>query len=205
VTDEKKPTPSGDDDLDILNLGVGEVYVEGKPEYVGELPKRKVLPIEPASHVSHCKAPEQPEVDFPERKEITVLGPDKPKDAKIGFAFEEVRGSEIVRVPDDLQKRDPDSFTEAEQDRLKALTERRWEHRLQSFDDLKVGDRILTLGFGGWVMSQVDELYPEKKNGSSLSPSGQTIYMLMFDDDDRHCWACFGHGNLIGLQRLELQ
>lgn len=180
MTDEKKPPEEDEDGLDILNLGkdLGEVYIASEPEFVGKIP---------------------------DRKEPIVIGPDKPKEATVGFEVREVQGTEIVRVPDDLQKRDPDSLSEAEMDRLKALTERRRENRLKSFDDLKVGDRILTQSWGGWAMSQVDELRPEKKNGSSLSPEGGTLYMLKFDDDERQCWACFGHGNLIGLKSLTMK
>ena len=179
MTDEKKPTPPGDDEdegLDLLNLG--EVYVAGEPEFVGSLP---------------------------ERKEVTVLGPDEPKPELFGFKAVGVQGTPIVRVPEDLQNRDPDSFSEAEQARLKALVDDPYEHCLKSFDDLKVGDKIMSLGFAGWNWSEVDELRPERKNGSALSPGGKTLYMLMFDQDDRHCWACIGSGNLIGLKRLRIQ
>jgi len=212
MTDEKKPTPPGDDeeddDLDLLNLGElqpGEAYVADEPKFVGKIPPRKDLPIKPKRHFHHCKAPDHPGIDFPDDPEPRILGPDEPKPELFGFEAVEVQGTPIVRVPEDLQNRDPDSFSESERARLKALVDDPYEHCLKSFDDLKVGDKIMSLGFAGWNWSVVDELRPERKNGSALSPGGKTLYMLMFDQDDRHCWACIGSGNLIGLKRLRIQ
>lgn len=205
--DEKKPSPEGgDEDIDLLNLG--EAYMADEPDYIGEFPKRQDLPIEPANHVSHCKTPDHPEIDFPDEKpEPIVLGPDEPREKKISFAVYEVLGYPVVRLPADLQGRvyKVGMFTPEEEERLAALAKDAYDHKLTSFDDLKVGDLVLALGMTGWNVVKIDELRPERKNGSALTPEGKTLYMLQFDNDDRHCWACIGSGNLIGLQRLHLQ
>lgn len=97
---------------------------------------------------------------------------------------------EIVRLPDNLQKR---HLTNEEKN---ALIGDYKNHRITSFNGIKIGDHILAMNLGEWNVVTVEEIRSDRKNGSAISASGTTLYMLEFGRDERQCWVCIGAGSL---------
>jgi len=131
-------------------------------------------------------------------------------DEPFGFECQEVSGTEIILVPDHLQDKPPQELTAEDLAELKALTEKPLnETMVTEFQDLKPGSVIMVYTvLEMWDWARVDSVDEEKQDGIAgiaKSPDGSVGYILCFNEDDRHCWACIGSGNLAGLKKLDLR
>jgi hypothetical protein len=115
----------------------------------------------------------------PKRTEVTVLGPDDPKQKTIGFACYDRQGTTVYRLDDDFRcgvAKNP-------------ITRR---------EDLHEGDEIvvaaLTGGYHGMKIKE-DEYGELQAEGEGLAA------LLKFGEDDRECWVCLALVNLQGIKK----
>jgi hypothetical protein len=112
----------------------------------------------------------------PIRPELEVI-PEDPNRPKLNWIVKDYVGHEVYRYSHGRV------WTKA------TLTNR---------DDLKPGDQIATVALlGGYLLLTV----VKDNDGELYGDSDNTIGMLEFDKDDRHCWVCTGHINKRGLAR----
>lgn len=141
-----------------------------------------------------------------DEKKIIIPTPEQvesicnPNASSGGWMMCEYSGTEILKVPAEMQGKDYDSLADEEYECLRQMIHNPQSHLVTERGSLRVGDNILCFtALESWFWATVSEL--DEEGGLAVSPHDGMAFELEFSDDDRHCWVCPGAMNLAALEK----
>jgi hypothetical protein len=123
-------------------------------------------------------------------------------DKKVKFRTYEMIGSEIFKKEDFLSPK----FKEGHDEIVVFENDKQYIHHkmaLKNFTDIIIGEELVVPTLIGYANAKVISL--NKKENEGCAETGDNIYMLSFNGDNRHCWTCYGMLSKKAIKRIDIE